>query len=212
MHCWRNSELARRSRRRPVTRLGPSQPRSIHARLTSSGNLFACTLQLITFIYPNWFFFYLQRKIEVNWPKGNKLTFLFAHQPLSFRFFFEPQAIGQRGPRMRQQSFKRVETDWTLWEQLVPSNRYFYHERWLLFHRTNHQKLAQFYYLYQCRGACSLPSVHGPDRTRHISTPEFPYVSNSSFVSQLGTGLICVRTNSPNGNVGLSSDERERKT
>lgn len=77
-------------------------------------------------------------------------------------------------------------------------NCYFYRERWLLFHRANHQKLAQFIIRTVVGGACTV--VHFVSSRQHStrfhppSQPTFPFTSKRAL-------LIPIRTNSSNGNV-----------
>lgn len=131
----------------------------IHARVTSTGNPRSCpilslllryisvfrTTILQNFIFPQW-------KLDGCRIEERTRKNSFANGILKRRmplvtvslFILVSETITES--RISATKFlTRLETRLdSLRHGLVPVNCYFYRERWLLFHRANHQKLAQF--------------------------------------------------------------------
>lgn len=158
MRCWRSSEIACPSHRRSIHSetsqlrymLG-SRPQVTHVHApffhffcVTYDSVFRTTI-LQNFIFPQW-------KLDGCRIEERTRKNSFANGILKRRmplvtvslFILVSETITES--RISATKFlTRLETRLdSLRHGLVPVNCYFYRERWLLFHRANHQKLAQF--------------------------------------------------------------------
>lgn len=158
MRCWRSSEIACPSHRRSIHSetsqlrymLG-SRPQVTHVHApffhffcVTYDSVFHTTI-LQNFIFPQW-------KLDGCRIEERTRKNSFANGILKRRmplvtvslFILVSETITES--RISATKFlTRLETRLdSLRHGLVPVNCYFYRERWLLFHRANHQKLAQF--------------------------------------------------------------------